>query len=97
MSKMTQVSCEKKCGGCPCGWLGKKFLGICLGVWLILFAIVPHSARGVAWSVRAVSGLWDRGEAVITTEDRPRRRNRGQGTPPDFIDGQDRGDGPWRF
>lgn len=75
-----KVNCDK----CPCGWLGKKFLGLCLGVWLLLFAILPHSVRGVAWTARAVSGLWDRGEAVIKVEDRPRRRDRGQGTPPDF-------------
>ncbi len=81
---MNKTNCEMKCGGCPCGWMGKKFLGLCLGVWLILFALVPHSARGVAWTVRGISGLWERGEAAIQREDRPRRRDRPQGTPPDF-------------
>ena len=54
----------------PLRVLGKRFLGLSLCVWILLFALIPHSARGVLWPVRAVSGLWERGEAVIKVEDR---------------------------
>jgi len=63
-------TCSTSC--CPWGWLGKRFLGLSVGLWLVFFAVVPHSARGVAWTVRAAGGLWDRGEKVVSVE-RPER------------------------
>ena len=53
---------------CPCGWLSKRVLGLTLGVWLLFFAILPMSARGMAWSVRSVAGLWDGGARVVGVE-----------------------------
>ena len=71
MQRQEKETCSKPC--CPWGWLGKRFLGLSLGLWLIFFALVPHSARGVAWTVRAAAGLWDRGERVVGVE-RPERQ-----------------------
>ncbi len=61
-------TCSMKASCCPCGWLGKKFLGLSLGVWLLFFAILPMSARGMAWSARTVAGLWDGGAKVVGVE-----------------------------
>ena len=72
-------TCSTSC--CPWGWLGKRFLGLSLGLWLLVFAVVPHSARGVAWTVRAAQGLWGQGERVVQMErpeDRPRVERRQQ-------------------
>lgn len=56
-------TCSTSC--CPWGWLGKRFFGLSLGLWLVVLALVPHSARGIAWTVRAAEGLWNRGERVV--------------------------------
>ena len=72
-------TCSTSC--CPWGWLGKRFLGLSLGLWLLVFAVVPHSARGIAWTVRAAQGLWGQGERVVQMErpeDRPRVERRQQ-------------------
>tara|TARA_R110002051_G_scaffold75584_1_gene137411 strand:- start:1183 stop:1431 length:249 start_codon:yes stop_codon:yes gene_type:complete len=71
-----KVECQK---ACPCGWLNKRILGLTLGVWLILFAVLPHSARGISWTARSVAGLWDGGARVVGVErthrtERPERR-----------------------
>ena len=74
--------CSASCS--PYGWLNKRVLGLTLGVWLLLFAILPMSARGAAWSVRSVAGLWDGGAKVVGVEtDRPDRpaRRRGERAP----------------
>ena len=63
MATEKQMTCSKSC--CPCGWLGKRVLGLSLGVWLLLFAVLPMSARGVSWSARTVAGLWDNGAKVV--------------------------------
>ncbi len=72
--------CEmKKCGSCPMGWFGKKVFGVSIGVWLLAFAVLPQSARGVAWTVRSVGGLWEDGARVAMPEDSPRRQRRSEG------------------
>lgn len=63
-------TCSTNC--CPWGWLGKKFLGLSFGLWLVVLALVPHSARGLSWTARAVTGLWDSGAKVVQGE-RPAR------------------------
>ena len=65
--------------GCPCGWLNKKVLGLTLGVWLLFFAVLPMSARGMAWSVRSVAGLWDGGARVVGVEGDRARPQRARG------------------
>jgi len=62
-TKVNEMTCSKSC--CPFGWLNKRVLGLTLGVWLLVFAILPMSARGMAWSVRSVGGLWDGGAKVV--------------------------------
>ena len=67
--------------GCPCGWLNKRVLGLTLGVWLVVFAIIPFSARGLSWTARSVAGLWDSGARVVGVShpvrvDRPDRGER---------------------
>ena len=63
---------------CPCGWLEEVPRTLPRS---LVDPLRSHSSqcKGVAWTARAVSGLWDRGEAVIKVEDRPKRRDRGQG------------------
>ncbi|HCT55152.1 MAG TPA: hypothetical protein DF712_22110, partial [Balneola sp.] len=60
---------------CPCGWFNKRVFGVTIGVWLIAFAIVPHSARGISWSARSIAGLWDDGVRAVGVE-RPQRNQR---------------------
>tara|TARA_Y100000385_G_C13067658_1_gene627481 strand:+ start:879 stop:1082 length:204 start_codon:yes stop_codon:yes gene_type:complete len=64
------------------GWLNKRVLGLTLSVWLIVFAVVPFSARGVSWTARSVAGLWDGGARVVGVDspvrgERSARRDRG--------------------
>lgn len=68
----------KKCvtSCCPWGWLGKKFFGLTIIVWLVFFALMPYSARGIAWTVDGLGGIWDSGEKVIMSDGRPERRAR---------------------
>jgi hypothetical protein len=70
---INKETCSKSC--CPCGWLSKRVLGLSIAAWLILFAILPMSARGVSWSARTVAGLWDGGVKVVGV-DRPDRGER---------------------
>lgn len=70
---------EKECcktGGCPCGWLAKKVLGLPLCTWVLLFAVLPFTARGVAWSARTVTGIWDGGAKIVERGDGPMRADR---------------------
>jgi len=82
MQRQEKETCSKPC--CPWGWLGKRFLGLSLGLWLIFFALVPHSARGVAWTVRAAAGLWDRSEHVMRGDRAPRFDRLERGDRPDY-------------
>tara|TARA_R110001592_G_scaffold360364_1_gene668620 strand:+ start:506 stop:814 length:309 start_codon:yes stop_codon:yes gene_type:complete len=76
-TKANEMTCSaKSCSPCPCGWLGKRVLGLSLGVWLLLFAVLPMSARGVSWSARTVAGLWDGGARVVERGDGPMRADR---------------------
>ena len=74
MATEKQMTCSKSC--CPYGWLGKRVLGLSLGVWLLLFAVLPMSARGVSWSARTVAGLWDGGAKIVERGDGPMRADR---------------------
>ena len=74
MTNKQETCSAKSC--CPCGWLGKRVLGLSLGVWLIFFAILPMSARGVSWTARTVAGLWDGGAKIVERGDRPMRDDR---------------------
>ncbi len=58
----------KKASCCPCGWLGKRVLGLPLCTWVLLFAVLPFTARGVAWTARGLTGLWDGGARVVGVE-----------------------------
>lgn len=51
----------------PCfwGWMGKRVLGLSLVVWLLFFAILPFTARGIGWTVNGLSGLWERSERMV--------------------------------
>lgn len=63
--------CQTTCGTSECcvhGWLSKKFLGLCLGAWIVLFAILPHTARGVNWTVKMLSGIWSPSDRVVVVE-----------------------------
>ena len=60
---MSKVTCDKQ--ECPCGWLSTRFLGTRLCVWVVFFAVLPFTARGVAWTARSVAGLWDSGARVV--------------------------------
>jgi len=55
--------CSTPC--CFWGWMGKRVFGLSLVVWLVFFALLPFSARGVGWTINGLSGLWDRGERVV--------------------------------
>ena len=59
---------EKECckvAACPCGWLAKRVLGLPLCTWVLLFAILPFTARGISWTARGLTGLWDGGARVV--------------------------------
>ena len=75
---MQKKECEMTCKASECcvhGWLSKKFLGLCLGAWVVLFAVLPHTAHGVAWSIEMLSSVWrtDRVVVVEPVEVRPMR------------------------
>ena len=74
MANEKEMTCSKSC--CPFGWLNKRVLGLTLGVWLLVFAILPMSARGVSWSARTVAGLWDGGAKIVERGDGPMRADR---------------------
>ena len=63
-----EKECSMKASCCPCGWLAKKVLGLPLCTWVLLFAVLPFTARGVAWSARTVAGIWDGGAKVVGVE-----------------------------
>ena len=92
-----KIECKTQCqGACPCGWFNKRVFGVTIGVWLIAFAVLPHSARGISWTAKSIAGLWDSGAKAVGVE-RPQRRNRGQVRDlgnPDWIE---RGDGSMNF
>ncbi len=79
-TKANEMTCSAK-SCCPCGWLGKRVLGLSLCVWILLFAVIPHTARGVSWSARTISGLWDGGVRVVERGDRPMRGDPGARRP----------------
>ena len=54
-----------KVAACPCGWLAKRVLGLPLCTWVLLFAILPFTARGISWTARGLTGLWDGGARVV--------------------------------
>ena len=54
---ITEKSCSVPSSCCSsCGWLGKKVLGLSLCVWILLFAVLPFSARGVSWTAKTAMG-----------------------------------------
>ena len=62
---------EKECckvAACPCGWLAKRVLGLPLCTWVLLFAILPFTARGISWTARGLTGLRDGGARVVGVE-----------------------------
>ncbi len=78
-NKVESHCCKSEC---PMGWLNKRVLGLTLSVWLIVFAVVPFSARGVSWTARSVAGLWDGGARAVGVDspvrgERAARRDRG--------------------
>ena len=75
MSNKEKMCEMKNCGPCPMGWFGKKIFGVSIGVWLLAFAVLPQSARGVAWSVRSVGGLWEDGAKIAQPTERRQRRS----------------------
>ena len=76
MTNKVKETCSTSCSPCPCGWLGKKVLGLPLCTWVLLFAVLPFTARGVAWSARTVTGIWDGGAKIVERGDRPIREDR---------------------
>jgi hypothetical protein len=76
MTNKVKETCSTSCSPCPCGWLGKKVLGLPLCTWVLLFAVLPFTARGVAWSARTVTGIWDGGAKIVERGDRPMRDDR---------------------
>ena len=74
----SKVECKTHCKeSCPCGFFNKRIFGITLGIWLIVFAILPHSAKGIAWTAQSVSELWRSGVKAVGVEKRM-NRDRGQ-------------------
>ena len=63
-----EKECSMKASCCPCGWLAKKVLGLPLCTWVLLFAVLPFTARGVVWTARGLTGLWDGGARVVGVE-----------------------------
>ena len=39
-------TCSTSC--CPWGWLGKRFFGLSLGLWFLVFAVLPHTVQGLS-------------------------------------------------
>ena len=68
MKKQCEMTCNKTSDCYVHGWLSKKFLGLCLGAWIILFAILPYTAQGVSWTVNMVSSIWRPTERVMVVE-----------------------------
>lgn len=56
---------------CPCGWLKKKVFGLSMCTWLIFFAILPYSAKGVVWTASTVSSLVNKATGVVTHREPP--------------------------
>lgn len=52
----------------PCfwGWMGKKVFGLSLIVWVLFFAVLPFTARGIGWSINGLGRLWDGSERLVS-------------------------------
>ena len=74
-TKANEMTCSAK-SCCPCGWLGKRVFGLPLCTWVLLFTVLPFTARGVAWSARTVTGIWDGGAKIVERGDGPMRADR---------------------
>ena len=59
-------TCSASC--CPWGWLGKKFLGLSLGLWFLVFAILPHTVQGLSWTANMIAGAWRPSDRVVVVE-----------------------------
>jgi hypothetical protein len=56
---------------CPCGWMKTKVFGIAICTWLIFFAILPFSARGVVWTASTVAGWVRSATNAVVERERP--------------------------
>jgi hypothetical protein len=56
---------------CPCGWMTKKIFGLAICTWLIFFAILPFSARGVVWTASTVAGWVRSATNAVVERERP--------------------------
>ena len=73
-------TCSASC--CPWGWLGKKFLGLSLGLWFLVFAILPHTVQGLSWTANMVAGAWRPSDRVVVVEPVEMRPVRAEMTDP---------------
>ena len=73
-------TCSASC--CPWGWLGKKFLGLSLGLWFLVFAILPHTVQGLSWTANMVAGAWRPSDRVVVVEPVEMRPVRAETTDP---------------
>ena len=61
---------------CPCGWLKKKVFGLSICTWLVFFAVLPYSAKGISWTATHIAGWVSHATDAVVHREQPQGAER---------------------